>query len=103
MWHIAENAASCIGFLSLGARDEGHGGPTRAMIAQAVGEAVVLSAHGERAAMFAESVEIRTARRFVGMGMVTIAEKLAGHGAIGTAQAVVDAGAEAWQGFASFK
>jgi hypothetical protein len=101
MWQVGENAALRIGFLSLSAGDEGHGGPAGAMIAGAVGETVVLSAHGKRAARFAEAIEVGATLVVERMRIVATAEKPAGHGAIGTGVTVINAGAEAWHGFAS--
>ena len=84
-----------IGFLSLSARNEGHGGPVRAMIARAVGEAVVLSADGDRGALPSEAIEVGAATVVERTRMVAGAKLLAGHGATGTRLIFVEGGADA--------
>jgi len=74
-----------------------------AAIARAVGEAVVLAAHGQGAAARASDVEVLAQAGFDGVGMVAATEALARECAVGAASVVVDGGAETWHGMAPQK
>jgi hypothetical protein len=98
LWQIVETVAPGIGFLSLGAGEQGHSGALGAMIARAVGEAVVLTAHGKRATLAPKASEVGASVVVEWSRMVAAAKLLAGHGATGTRLIFVDGGADAWHG-----
>jgi len=69
-----------------------------ATVARAVGEAVVLAAHGGAAAALALAVEELAPAGFGRIGVMAIAKELAGESAKGAGAALVERGAEAWHG-----
>ena len=71
---------------------------TNTAVSRAVGEAMILAAHGEAAATVTLPIEERALGPGAAAGMVAIAKCLAGEGASGAGLTVVEGGAKAWHG-----
>ena len=72
---------------------------TNTAVSRAVGEAMILAAHGEAAATVTLPIEERALGPGAAAGMVATAKCLAGEGASGAGLTVVEGGAKAWHWF----
>ena len=81
-----------------GTGDKGDGFAPGAQVTRAVGEAVIVGAQGGGAALVSEAVEVFALPESGRVGMVAIAEAVAGESADGAGFSLMDGGAEAWHG-----
>ncbi|MGC2298622.1 MAG: hypothetical protein WA476_07460, partial [Acidobacteriaceae bacterium] len=95
---VAENEPFCLDPLASCTRGNGDGFVTNTAVSRAVGEAMILTAHGEAAATVALPIEECALGPGAAAGMVATAKCLAGEGAGGAGLTVIEGGTEARHG-----